>query len=135
MTDLHYSITYLSPFQYEDESAYIGIDHPLTRLQAVGQVGPKTKEQFAEFIAHHDYPLLTFHLFQQPGVVALDVRYDQVWVMKSPVFMWFDVMTSLLGVLGQGFGSLIELPGSADVFGSGKRLTVAQQKTMGIKRT
>lgn len=73
-----------------------------------------TKEVYwsAENAANHTD--LVNQLFDVPGVVCLSCQAWRVYVEKSPVFKWDEVLADVLSILETNTGSsgVTELPGS-----------------------
>lgn len=71
-----------------------------------------------------DKHAFTDGLFDVYGVTELSSRAYRVWIMKSPVYSWEEVLNPTLLFLRDwyGFDELEELPGSAKVEGVGTRL-------------
>lgn len=69
-------------------------------------------------------------LFTIAGVVELSTTAYRIWLMKSPVYYWSEVMNPILAYLKDYYGedSLSQLPGSAQVDGQGFTLTKTSQR-------
>jgi hypothetical protein len=63
-------------------------------------------------------------LFNISGVTELSSRAFRVWLMKSPIFSWEEVLLPVLYYIANYFGeaSIEELPGSAKPNGTGYTL-------------
>lgn len=63
-------------------------------------------------------------LFGVAGVVELSSKTHRVWIMKSPVYEWDEVIDGVLAAMKTELSEteLNELPGSANKDGSGARL-------------
>jgi hypothetical protein len=66
------------------------------------------------------HPFLTT-IFNIAGVTELSSKAYRLWLMKSPVYTWEEVLTPVLDYLRDyyHFDSIAELPGSAHVDGTG----------------
>lgn len=64
-------------------------------------------------------------LFDVPGVVEVSVRAYRIWLMKSPVYTWKEVLEAVLAYLTSyySYDSAEPLAGSANVDGTGFTLT------------
>lgn len=60
-------------------------------------------------------------LFNVAGVTELSIKAYRVWLMKSPVFTWQEVLLPVLYFLAESFGQsgIFAIQGSADYTGSG----------------
>lgn len=60
-------------------------------------------------------------IFNIAGVTELSSRAYRIWLMKSPVYTWSEVVVPVLYYIAGYFseGSIQELPGSAKTDGSG----------------
>lgn len=92
-----------------DDGAFI---HLRTDSPAYQQIISKETYWSAENSASHTD--LVNHLFDVPGVVRLACQAWRIYVEKSPVFKWDEVMPGVLNVLQTDTSStsLSELPGS-----------------------
>jgi len=80
-------------------------------------------------IAKEDYDILEdeekneflTELFNIAGVVEISTQAYRIWVMKSPVFNWSDVLLPMLTYLTEYYGEdgYSDLPGSANPDGTG----------------
>lgn len=63
-------------------------------------------------------------LFNTGGVVEVSSRAYRVWLMKSPVYSWEEVLTAVLFFLRDWYSETTfdELPGSAKIEGAGHTL-------------
>jgi hypothetical protein len=130
MANYNYSITYCDPLQFEDESAYIDV-----KTRTIAQLDPPlAREGFMLSLARLNPSPWLQSLFAIPGVVGLGVWEYRVWVMKSPVFNWTEVMVPVITYLSTGYSTAVPLPGSANTDGTGKRFSVNNQQTMGLRR-
>lgn len=79
------------------------------------------------FVAKH--PFLT-GLFSISGVVELSSRAYRVWLMKSPVYNWDEVLLpSLYWIAGfYGESQISSLPGSANESGIGVTIELPVQR-------
>ena len=69
-------------------------------------------------------------LFNISGVVELSTKAYRIWVMKSPVFNWEEVLTPLLYYVANFYGesAITSLPGSAMIDGSGFKIDAVIQR-------
>lgn len=63
-------------------------------------------------------------LFNISGVVELSTKAYRIWVMKSPVFNWQEVLEPLLYYVANFYGEsrITALPGSAMIDGTGFKI-------------
>lgn len=64
-------------------------------------------------------------IFEVAGVTELSTGAYRVWLMKSPVYTWAEVLLPVLTFIGEGYGysGLNPLPGSAQPDGTGFTLS------------
>ena len=60
-------------------------------------------------------------LFNIAGVTEVSSRAYRIWIMKSPVYTWQEVLTPALGFMKDWYGhaDIQDLPGSANPDGAG----------------
>lgn len=93
---------------------------------------------YQEHIDKEDYDILgdgnkhefLTGLFNISGVVELSTRAYRIWLMKSPVFTWSEVLLPVLTFLADYYGEdeLNQLPGSANPDGTGFTLEGPNQR-------
>lgn len=93
---------------------------PITRRQT-------RKEDYDNLPAEDKHPFLD-GIFNTPGVEEVSSLAYRIWIMKSPVYTWTEVNTSLLGFLTTWMmeSSMEPMQGSANIDGSG--LTLASPR-------
>jgi hypothetical protein len=76
------------------------------------------KEDYETSLTKH--PFIT-GIFNISGVCELSVKAYRIWLVKSPIFTWQEVLTPVLLYLANWFqnDSIVALPGSADLDGKG----------------
>jgi hypothetical protein len=69
-------------------------------------------------------------LFNISGVVELSTKAYRIWLMKSPVFSWEEVLLPVLYFTANYYGesTISELPGSASPNGTGFKLNTPVQR-------
>ena len=69
-------------------------------------------------------------IFNISGVVELSTKAYRIWLMKSPVFTWEEILLPVLYFTANyyGEGTISELPGSASPNGSGFQLGAPAQR-------
>jgi hypothetical protein len=69
-------------------------------------------------------------LFSISGVTEVSTKAYRVWLMKSPVFNWKEVLEPALYFIASSFGytSLYQMPGSGGTDGSGFTLPSSNQR-------
>lgn len=114
---LKYKIEYILPSGPSDDSVYIHIkeDECDSHQERIG------KEDYCDST---DKKTLIDSLFEVEGVVEVSVKAYRVWIMKSPIYNWEEIILPVLYVLRDHFGetSISPLPGSAEIDGSGLRI-------------
>ena len=87
------------------------------------------KEDYDVLPEEEKHPFLTM-LYNVAGVTEVSCRAYRVWVMKSPVYSWQEVLTPTLHLMKDWFSedSLEPLPGSAELDGKGARLDNVDQR-------
>jgi hypothetical protein len=75
------------------------------------------------------HPFLT-GIFSVSGVTEVSTKAYRVWIMKSPVFNWKEVLDPVLYFIATslGYNSLYQMPGSASVDGTGFTLPSPTQR-------
>lgn len=86
-----------------------------------------TKEDFAISEEPEDF---VSALFEIEGVVEVSVKAYRVWIMKSPVFTWLEVLTPTMNTLKTllGESTLNMLPASGKLDGSGFTLSAVENR-------
>jgi hypothetical protein len=76
------------------------------------------KEDYETSLTKH--PFIT-GIFNISGVCEVSVKAYRIWLVKSPIFTWQEVLTPVLLYLANWFqnDSIVALPGSADLDGKG----------------
>lgn len=115
---LQYKLEYNTPSGSSDESVYIHLRQDPVFQTRIG------KESYSSLPDEEKKDLIT-DIFDVPGVVELSAKAARLWIMKSPVFSWEEIIQPVLFVLRDYFGEsqISPLPGSGLVDGSGFRLT------------
>lgn len=87
------------------------------------------KEDYDVLPEEEKHPFLT-GIFNIAGVTEVSSRAYRVWIMKSPVYSWEEVLLPTLHFIREWYGedSLSQLPGSADPDGVGTRLENIDQR-------
>ncbi len=87
------------------------------------------KEKYVILDADKKHAFIT-GLFALPGVVELSTKAYRIWVMKSPVYNWQEVLAPLFVYLKTQFSesNLTQLPGSANIDGTGLQLSSIDQR-------
>lgn len=69
-------------------------------------------------------------LFNVAGVTELSSRAYRIWIMKSPVFSWQEVLTPVLNYLADFYGEtgIESLPGSGNIDGTGFTISNPNQR-------
>lgn len=69
-------------------------------------------------------------LFNISGVVELSSKAYRIWIMKSPVFTWEEVLLPVLHFMRTWFEEevLYEMPGSASIDGTGRPLASPSER-------
>jgi len=114
---LEYKLEFNTPSGAADDSVYIHLRVDPVYRTRIG------KEAYSLLDAADKQPLIT-ELFDIAGVVEISTKAHRVWLMKSPIFSWQEVLQPVLFLLRDRFGetSISPLPGSAEIDGSGLRL-------------
>ena len=114
---MQYKLEFNTPSGSSDDSVYIHLRQDPVFQDRIG------KEAYSSLDPADKQQLIT-DLFDVPGVVELSAKAVRIWLMKSPVFNWSEVLQPVLFVLRDYFGetSIQPLPGSAEIDGSGIRL-------------
>lgn len=83
-----------------------------------------TKEEYDILPDEEKNDFLT-HLFAFAGVVELSTKAYRIWLMKSPVYHWDEVLVPILYYLTAyySYDTYEALPGSANVDGTGLTLS------------
>lgn len=108
-----------------DDSVYIQlrVNPPIYRSHT-------DKEDYDVLPEEEKHPFLT-NLFTIAGVTEVSSRAYRVWLMKSPVYSWQEVLDPVLNFLKNWYSesSLEKLPGSGETNGVGMRVdTVVQRR-------
>lgn len=108
-----------------DDSVYIQlrVNPPIYRSHT-------DKEDYDVLPEEEKHPFLT-NLFSIAGVTEVSSRAYRVWLMKSPVYSWQEVLDPILNFLKNWYSesSLEPLPGSGTTNGIGMRVdTVVQRR-------
>ena len=87
------------------------------------------KEDYDVLPEEEKHPFLTA-IFNIAGITEVSSRAYRLWVMKSPVYTWQEVLDPTLYYIMSYYGesSLNQLPGSADPNGVGTRLGSVDQR-------
>lgn len=69
-------------------------------------------------------------LFNIQGVVELSLKAYRIWLMKSPIYTWQEVIDPVLAYITfyHGEDEAIAIQGSADVNGKGSRLKKVNER-------
>jgi hypothetical protein len=121
---LDYKLEFNTPTGPSDDSVYIHLRVDVPKY--ISRVG---KEEY-ELLDPSDQDAFFDGLFAVPGVVEISVKAFRVWIMKSPIFNWEEVIVPVLAFL-QGFygeDTFNQLPGSANQDGLGTRLESEKQR-------
>ena len=117
---LQYKLEYNTPRPPADESVYIHlkVDECESYQSRIG------KETYCELPDEEKSELITA-IFDIDGVVEVSSKANRIWIMKSPIFTWQEVVQPVLFVIRDHFGEtqIEALPGSAEIDGSGFRLS------------
>jgi hypothetical protein len=115
---LQYKLEFNTPSGSSDDSVYIHLRQDPVFQTRIG------KESYTALPDDQKQVLIT-ELFDVPGVVELSTKATRLWLMKSPIFSWQEVIQPVLFILRDSFGetSIESLPGSAFIDGTGFRLT------------
>lgn len=108
-----------------DDSVYIQLrkNPPIYRSHT-------DKEDYDVLPEEEKHPFLT-GIFNIAGVTEVSSRAYRVWIMKSPVYSWEEVLAPVLNFIKNWYSesSFSQLPGSADPNGVGMRIyTVTQRR-------
>lgn len=107
-----------------DDSVYIQlrVNPPIYR-------GWTDKEDYDVLPDEEKHPFLT-GIFNIAGVTEVSSKAYRVWLMKSPVYSWQEVLDPTLYFIMNWYSesSLNQLPGSADPDGKGTRLATPDQR-------
>lgn len=123
------ALLYKLEFSYNDRSpsdssVYIHLreDPPVYQTQI-------DKEDYAVLTEDEQNDFVT-GIFDVPGVVELSVRAYRIWLMKSPVYFWKEVIDGVLAHLAEQFeeDSVSPLPGSGTPDGEGFTLGTPNQR-------
>lgn len=114
---LQYKLEFNTPRGASDESVYIHLRQDPVFQTRIG------KESYSVLPDEQKKDLIT-EIFDVPGVVELSAKATRIWLMKSPVFSWQEIIQPVLFILRDHFGEseIASLPGSAFIDGSGFRL-------------
>lgn len=114
---LQYKLEFNTPSGSSDDSVYIHLRQDPVFQTRIG------KESYTALPDDQKKDLIT-EIFDVPGVVELSTKATRIWLMKSPVFSWQEVIQPVLFILRDRFGesSIEDLPGSGLIDGSGMRL-------------
>jgi hypothetical protein len=119
MTQLIYKLEYVfDDSTAADESVFIHIrDNPPIYQSRI------TKESYDILPEEEKNEFLT-QIFNMAGVTELSSKAYRLWVMKSPVYNWKEVMDPSIDYLRTFFGhtDTQSLPGSANTDGTGFKL-------------
>lgn len=108
MSDLDFKLEYFKGDTASDEGVYIQL-----RSNPSGFIKLVSREEY-NLLAEEDLVTIVTALFACPGVVRVAVQAYRVWIEKSPVFGWSEVLGPVIEQLRIDTGQLgvNELPGS-----------------------
>ena len=114
---------YKLEYQWDDEDPADDGVYIQQRVDVPKYLSHIDKEAYEELEAE-DKHAFTTGLLDVAGVTELSSRAYRVWIMKSPVYSWEEVLTATLLFLKDWYSEteLEELPGSAKIEGVGTRL-------------
>lgn len=121
---LDYKLEFNTPSGSADDAVFIHI-----RKNVPVYENRIDKEDYDVLPVANKHVFLT-GIFNVAGVVEVSSRAYRVWVMKSPVYTWQEVINPVLNSIASSLGesTLNELPGSGRVDGTGTRLGSADQR-------
>ena len=108
MSNLDFKLEYFKGDTASDEGVFIQL-----RSNPTGFMKLVSREEYS-LLAEADLVDVVTALFNCPGVVRLSVQAYRVWIEKSPVFGWSEVLGPVIEQLRIDTGQLgvNELPGS-----------------------
>lgn len=114
---LQYKLEFNTPSGASDDSVYIHLRQDPVFRTRIG------KESYSALPNDQKQGLIT-EIFGVPGVVEVSTKTNRIWLMKSPIFSWQEVIQPVLFIVRDRFGetSIESLPGSAFIDGKGLRL-------------
>lgn len=115
---LEYKLEFNNPDGKNDDGALIHVKNVFNAFQDT--IG---KEDYLALDPADKQALIT-GLFNIEGVTEVQTTAFRIWIMKSPIYSWAEVMQPVLFYLRDQFGEteLSPLAGSAEIDGSGLRL-------------
>lgn len=122
---LQYKLEFLKDDEREaDDAVYIQLRrNPPVYLDRID------KEDF-DILDAGDKHIFAETLFNIAGVTELSLKAYRVWLMKSPVYSWQEVIDPILAYFLSYYGEseLEALPGSGNVDGTGYRLEAVKDR-------
>lgn len=123
------ALYYKLEFVYDESSAsdasvFIHLRHNTPVYQS-----RLTKEDY-EILTEDEQDDFISALFNIGGVVEISLKGYRIWVMKSPVYSWQEVLEPLLYYLKDFYGEdrFEALPGSGNIDGTGLTLAGIDQR-------
>ncbi len=83
-----------------------------------------TKEDFDILSIDQKDPFIKA-LFDISGIHEMSIKTYRIWIMKSPVYSWTEILNPVLYYLANFYGyvGITALPGSGNIDGTGLQLT------------